>query len=79
MSKSSIEFGLHSFMNGLYWLKNGWNNVKLLLIRTFLLESPSPFLASPDSPADEAGSGPAMLHPKQSIPFLIQVLHSRYE
>jgi len=79
MSKSSIEFGLHSFMNGLHWLKNGWNSVKLLFICRFLLESPSPFLISPDSPADEVGSALAMLHPKQSIPFLIQVLHSRYE
>jgi hypothetical protein len=78
MSKSSIELGLHSFMNGLYRLKNGWNSVKLLLISRFLLEFPFPFLASPDSPTDEAGSGPAMLHTKQSIPFLIQVLHSGY-
>jgi hypothetical protein len=78
MSKSSIELGLHSFMTGLHRLKNGWNNVKLLLIPRFLLESPSPFLISPDSPVDEAGSGPTMFHPKQSIPFLIQVLHSRY-
>jgi hypothetical protein len=78
MSKSSIELGLHSFMYGLHRLKNGWNSVKLLFVRRFLLESPSPFLASPDSPTDEAGFGPAMFHPKQSIPFLIQVLHSRY-
>ncbi len=78
MSKSSIELGLHSFMNGLYRLKNGWNSVKLLLISRFLLESPFPFLASLDSPDDEAESRPAMLHTKQSIPFLIQVLHSKY-
>ncbi len=68
MPKSSIELGLHSFMYGLHMLKDGWNRVKLLLIRRFLLESPSSFLASPDSPVDEAGSGPAMLHSKQSIP-----------
>jgi hypothetical protein len=78
MPRSSIELGLHSFMYGLHKLKDGWNSVKLLLIHRFLLESPSSFLASPDSPADEVGSGPAMLHSKQSIPLLIQVLHSRY-
>jgi len=48
-----------------------------LFIRRLLLEPPFSFLASPDCPADEAGSGSAMLHAKQSIPFLMQVLYSR--
>ncbi len=78
MSKSSTELGLHSFMYGLHRFKNGWNSVKLLLISRFLLESPSPFLALPDSLADKAGFGPDMLHSKQSISFLIQIFHSQY-
>jgi hypothetical protein len=70
LSKSFIELGLSTLG---YWFQRrnvGWNSGEVLLIRRLLLESQFSFIASPQSPANEAGSQSAMLHLKQTISFL---------
>jgi hypothetical protein len=70
LSESFIELGLNTLD---YWFQRrnvGWNSGEVLLICRLLLESQLSFIASPQSPANEAGSWSAMLHPKQTISFL---------
>jgi hypothetical protein len=70
LSESFIELGLNTLG---YWFQRrnvGWNSGEVLFIRKLLLESQFSFIALPQSPANEAGSRSAMLHPKQTISFL---------
>jgi hypothetical protein len=65
----------------MYWpqrLEIGWNSSKILLIRRFLLESPSFILVLPNSPSDYAGSGFVVLYSDKAVSSLEQVLHTRY-
>jgi hypothetical protein len=70
LSESPIKLGLSTLSYRSQRCNSGWNSGEVLLIRKLLLESPFSFLALPYSPANEAGSRSAMLHPKQAISLL---------
>jgi hypothetical protein len=67
LSESPNKLGLRSLNYQFQRFNSGWNSGEVLLIRRLLLESPFSLLASPYSPANEAGPRSAMLHPKQAI------------
>jgi hypothetical protein len=70
LSESPIKLGLSTLSYRFQRCNRGWNSGEFLLIRELLLKLPFSFLASPHSPANEAGSQSTMLHPKQSISLL---------
>jgi hypothetical protein len=69
-SKSYRKLRLCPLMDRSQRFEIGRNSGELLLIRGFLLESPSTILIFPHPPTDESGSRSAVLHAQHPISFL---------